>query len=135
MATTPRFTKTIQVVPIVTLTDATLVTVLATNAVDRRITQITVTSDDTVAQTLNLYLGDGVTDMLVGAVSIPAASGQAVATPAIDIMTALTAVFKEFDPTGLPIANIASGVVIKAKMVAITATKKVYVRVKAELYD
>ena len=135
MATSPRFTKTIQAVPIVTLTDTTLTTVLATSATDRRITQITATSDDTSAQTLTLYISDGITDMLMGAVSIPAASGQAIATPAIDVMTALTSVFKEFDPTGLPIANIAAGVTIKAKMVAITGGKKVYIRVKAELYD
>ena len=135
MATSPRFTKTIQVVPIVVLTDTTLTSVLATSATDRRITQITATSDDTSAQTLNLYINDGTTDMLVGAVSIPAASGQAAATPAIDIMSALPAVFKELDPMGLPISNIAAGVSLKAKAVAITGGKKIYVRVKAELYD
>ena len=135
MATSPRFTKTIQVVPIAVLTDTTLTTVLATSATDRRITGITCTSDDTSAQVLNLYINDGVTDMLVGAVSIPAASGQAAATPAIDIMSALPAVFKELDPMGLPISNIAAGVSLKAKAVAITGGKKIYVRVKAELYD
>ena len=135
MATSPRFTKTIQVVPIVVLTDTTLTTVLATSATDRRITQITATSDDSAPQVLNLYINDGVTDMLVGAVSIPAASGQAAATPAIDIMSALPAVFKELDPMGLPISNIAAGVSLKAKAVAITGGKKIYVRVKAELYD
>ena len=136
MATSPRFTKTIQAVPIVKLADATLTTVLANDpANDRRITQITVTSDDTSAQTVGFYVSDGTTDMLVGVVSIPGSSGQAAATPAIDIMSALTSVFREFDPTGMPIANIAKGISIKAKAGAITAGKFIYVRVKAELYD
>jgi len=134
MATSPRMTKTIQAVPIVTLTDTTITTVLATSAYDRRVTQITITSDDS-AQTVNLYISDGVTDMLVGAVAITGLAGQAAATPAIDVMSTLTSVFKEIDPTGLPISNVAAGISLKAKAVAITGGKKIYVRVKAELYD
>lgn len=135
MATSPRFTKTIQVVPIVVLTDTTLTTALATSTYDRRITQITVTSDDTSPQNLGVYVSDGTTDMLLGVVAIPAASGQAAATPAVDILSTLTTVFKEIDPTGLAIANVAAGAIIKVKAAAITGGKKIYVRVKAELYD
>ena len=135
MATSPRFTKTVVRVPRVEITDTTLTTVYAANATyDTRITGITVSCDDSSAQTLKFYVNDGTNDVQVGFVSIPITAGTAT-NQAVGIIASLPGVFREKDSNGVTILNLPIGGSLKVQMAAVTGGKKFWVFIKAELYD
>lgn len=136
MATSPRFSKTVVAVPVVQITDTTLTTILAPNAsFDSRITGVNIMTDDTAINNATLYISDGVTDCPVGNIPIPAGSGVTVSIPAVGMMASLPNVFRERDANGVTVLNLPKGNSLKIKMSAVTGGKKVFVLVKAELYD
>lgn len=136
MATSPRFSKTVVSVPIVEIADTTLTTVLAANAnYDTRVTGINISTDDTAINNATLYISDGIKDCPVGNLPIPAGSGITVSILAVGIIASLPNVFRERDANGITILNLPKGNSLKIKMSAVTALKKVFVLVKAELYD
>jgi hypothetical protein len=136
MATAPRFTKTVVAVPVITITDTTLTTALASNATyDQRVTGVNISTDDTSAQNAALFISDSITDFPVGTVAIPIGSGITVAVPSVGMIASLPAVFREKDSNGITILNLPKGNSLKVKMAAVTGGKKFYVLVKAELYD
>jgi hypothetical protein len=136
MATSPRFTKTVVAVPIKTITDTTLTTVLAANAsYDQRVTGVNISTDDSSAQNATLYISDGSTDYPAGTVAITIGAGVTVAVPAIGMIASLPAVFREKDSNGVTILNLPKGSSLKVKIAAVTGGRKFYVLVKAELYD
>lgn len=136
MATSPRFTKTVVAVPVVTITDTTLTTVYAANAnYDTRITGVNISTDDTAANNAALYISDGATDYPAGTVPVTIGAGITVSVAAIGMIASLPAVFREKDANGITILNLPKGSLLKVKMSAVTGGKKYYVLVKAELYD
>ena len=135
MASTPTFTKTIGS-QITSLSNTNLTTVLTADATyARRITGISVTSDDTSAQTITLYISDAVTDMPVGAVSVAIGAGTVAGTLETGLIATFTTVFRERDATGLTILNLPATYLIKARLTALTGGKTFYVLVKYEKYD
>jgi hypothetical protein len=136
MSTAPRFTKTVVAVPVVEITDTTLTTIYAANAVnDSRITGVNISTDDTSAQNATLYISDGTKDYTAGTVPVTIGAGVTVSVPAIGMIASLPAVFREKDSNGVTILNLPKGSSLKLKMAAVTGGKKFYVLVKAELYD
>lgn len=85
------------------------------------ITGINVTSDDTSAVVLNVYLNDGATDYLLGAINVPTLSGTDGSAPAVE----------GCDPAFIPFfaggqARLKTGYSIKAgPQAAVTAAKTV----------
>lgn len=136
MATAPRFTKTIVAVPVVKITSTDLTVIYAANATyDSRITGINISSDDTSAQNASLFISDGTNDYPAGTVPVTIGAGVTVSVPAIGMIAALSAVFREKDSNGLTILNLPKGNSLKVKMAAVTGGKTFTVLVKAELYD
>lgn len=107
-------------VKIVPADTTTLKTVLTAGAVATVIKNIFVSSTDTSAKDLKVYITRGGVDYLLGMVSIPANSGNTNALPTINLMTSnnLQAAFK-MDNDGNKTLELLTGDVLK---VAVTAT-------------
>ena len=136
MATQPRFSKTVVAVPNVQIIDVTLTTIYAVNAnFDSRITGVNISTDDTAINNATLYISDGIIDYPAGNLPIPAGAGVTVSILPVGMIASLPTVFREIDNNGVSVLNLPKGNSIKIKMSAVTATKKVFILIKAELYD
>lgn len=100
------------------------------NAADANLIWLSITSTDTAANDILLYLNDGSTDYLIGHIDVPALAGSDGSTPAVNGLNSTNLPFLLLDDTGsnryLPLDG---GCVLKATVrVAVTATKQITIR-------
>lgn len=136
MATQPRYTKSLakQRTSINSSGDPVAIwTADETN--DLIIKKIMVSSDDSSAQTLELYLNDGTNDDLMGKVEIPITAGTDASKPPVDVVAELPELFSEMDNANNPCLMLPAGCALKAKMAAVTSGKVFKIWVFAEKYD
>src|SRR5687768_3099020 len=126
--TTPIFTDSVEtavqdIVAADTTTPQTLVTAGADGA---RVYSVSIATDDTAAIEYSLYLQrDGAgTNFLLGTKSVPAASGNAAASPAVDLLD--SAYIKLLDADGTLILG-GTDVLKVAARTTVTAAKTTYV--------
>lgn len=112
-----------QILPADTTTKITLLTG-GTNG--SKLETLTVSSTDTSARDLLLWLTSGGTDYLLTTVSIPASSGSTNALPAVDMLRSAQIPGLSFDANGNRIMYVANGAVLKMSVgVTVTAAKAV----------
>lgn len=104
----------------------TPVTVYTASTNDAVLKSIIVTSTDTSAVNLQVFVDDGTTVGLLGTVRIPAASGTDGATASVDLLNSSLLPGLPMDMNGRRILPLQAGYILKvAPLVAITATKQV----------
>lgn len=108
------------IVPADTTTSKTIITADATNG--SILTGISVTSDDSAARNLGLYIGLGGVDYLVGTIAVPALSGTDGATPAVNLLSLGS--IPGLNPDG-SLALPPGAIVRVASTATITAAKKI----------
>lgn len=109
--------------------------VYTASANDAVIKSITVTSTDTSAVNLQLFVDDGTTVGLLGTVRIPAASGTDGATATFDILNSSLLPGLPVDLNGRKILPLKAGYILKAApLVAITSAKQVDIFSSVEEY-
>lgn len=136
MATQPRYTNSLAKQR--TAFDATgdpVAIWTADAANDVIVKKIMVSSTDTSAQTLLLYLNDGSNDDLMSAIEIPITAGTEKPTPVVDLVAELPELFSEMDNANNACLMLPKGCALKAKMAAVTSGKAFKVWVFAEKYD
>ena len=118
------------------ITDATATTILAADSVnEQRVSAITVSTIDTADHDLTLYINDGSVDFQLGIVKIPLSSGNTNAIFPVDVIAALSTVFREKDNAGISFFNLKKGYSLKAKLSAVTSAKSYNVLVMGAKYD
>jgi hypothetical protein len=83
--------------------------ILDTNASDRRIYGMSITSTDAGAQTVKIHLNNGVTSYQVFTLNVPLSSGNSTSVASVDIMGSVygASVFqKQRDANGVPYFNL-----------------------------
>lgn len=114
-----------------------LVTVYTAGSNDAVVKSLVVTSSDSSARTLNIYINNGTYDYLLAAITIPATSGGASGgtTVNVDILGSQYFLGLPFDQSGKPVLPLQTGYVLKAGVqVAVTAAKTVTVSAIVEEY-
>jgi hypothetical protein len=95
-----------------------------------KIESISITSDDTAAKVLNVYMNVGGTDYRVGTINVPAGAGtDAAATPAVSMLESSSMMpWVRRDSNGRGYLYLASGNILKvAAQATLTAGKTIYV--------
>lgn len=94
--------------------------ILAADATyDRRIYGISCTSTDTAANTVKIFLHDGVSSFQIFTINIPLSSGNTTSAAAIDIFGSslgASAFTKQRDANGVPYFNLPAGWKIRASI-------------------
>lgn len=128
MTATPIFPQTIinpsvQILP----ADTTALKTIATaGANGTRIDRLWVASTDTAARDLQLYVTISAVDYLIATISIPANSGFTNAVPNVGVFEATNFASCALDTNGNKILFLASGSVLKAKVLTtVTAAKAI----------
>lgn len=106
----------------------TLVTVWTAGANDGVLKSFGVTSTDTAARILQVFIniGGGGTDLLAGSVKIPIASGSDGATAAVDVLRSALVSWLSCDAYGNKVFNAEAGTTIKVSTTtAITSAKTI----------
>ncbi len=127
---TPIFPQTVRnaAVAFANADGTTLKSVIAGGSNGTQINAITVSSTDSTARDLKLWINNGTTDFLLGTVSIVGSSGNTNALAAIDIMRSTMVPGLAFDALGNRVLFIASGWTLKASMgAAVTSSQTVAV--------
>lgn len=130
MTATPVFPQTIQSVAtkFVPADTTTLKTIFTPGANGSLINRIWITSTDTSARDFQLYVTISGTDYILGTLSIPANSGNTNAVPQVGVFESSQFPNMFLDNNGNKIMRLASGSVLKAKMLSsITSAKEVSV--------
>jgi hypothetical protein len=110
-----------------------LVTLFTAGANDTTVKAINVQSTDTVARVLQLWVNDGTTDFLLGAVNIPLRSGDTGAVAAIDLLGGTLLPSLPYDANGKRIIPLPAGYILKVNsQVAVSATREITVVCMAE---
>lgn len=114
---------------------STLKTVFTAGANDSVVKAINVVSDDTSARVLNLYINNGTTDFLIGAVSIPITSGTTGAIATVDLLGGTLMPSLPYDANGKRVLPLPATYVVKVStQTTVTAAKTVTVSLMAEDY-
>jgi len=86
-----------------------------------------------VARVLQLWVNDGTTDFLLGAVNIPLRSGDTGAVAAIDLLGGTLLPSLPYDANGKRIIPLPAGYILKVNsQVAVSATREITVVCMAE---
>ena len=103
--------------------DGTSLQTLLTAGTDgARINMISAVSDDTAEMIVDLYINDGVTDFLIGSVTVPTLSGTDGSTPSVSLLNSTSLPYLGDDLS----LFLEGGNILKAAVqTAVTATKKV----------
>jgi hypothetical protein len=110
-----------------------LVTLFTAGANDTTVKAINVQSTDTVARVLQLWVNDGTTDFLLGAVTIPLNSGNTGAVAAIDLLGGTLLPSLPYDANGKRILPLPAGYILKVNsQVTVSATREITVVCMAE---
>jgi hypothetical protein len=111
----------VQILPADTTTLKTLVTAGADGTI---VSRILVTSTDTSAKDLALYVTISAVDYLIGTVAIPANSGFTNAVPTVGLFDATQIPSLQIDNNGNKYLQLGTGAVLKVKVLtAVTAAK------------
>lgn len=117
--------KAVQILPADT---TSLKTLFTAGLNDSDVKAITVTSDDTSVRVVKLYITRSGTDYQLGAVSIPAASGNDGSAPAVDLINSTILPGLPIDSAGKRYLSLSYGDVLKvATTTTVTAAKTVTV--------
>lgn len=112
-----------------------LKTLFTAGANDSVVKAINVQSTDTAARIVNLYVNDGSTDFLLGAVNIPLSSGNTGAVATVDLLGGTLLPSLPYDANGKRIIPLPAGYVLKVSVqVAVTAAREITVVCMAEDY-
>lgn len=136
-STNLNFTQTLKLsgVKILPADTTALKTLFTAGANDAVVKAINVQSTDTAARVLNLYVNDGSTDYLLGAVNIPLNSGNTGAAATIDLLGGTLMPSLPYDANGKRILPLPAGYVLKvSSQTAVTAAKEITVVCMAEDY-
>lgn len=113
-----------------TLTSSTTIntpaTIFTAGANDSVLKSLNMTSTDTSARTVQLFVnvGGAGTDRLIGSFSIPAGAGSDPAVQAYDVMRSLYMPFLSYDAFGNKVMNLKAGTTVKVSVpVALTSAK------------
>jgi hypothetical protein len=87
-------------------------------------TFIATNTDSTNTQVLQIYLVISSVNYLIGSISVPLSSGNTIAAPAINVLTALTGLPK--DSNGNPYLYLASGTVLSCSIGIQPASAKLF---------
>lgn len=112
-----------QILPADTTTKKTIYTASANDAV---LKSLNVTSTDTAAMNVALYVNDGTADRLLGTINVPALSGFNGTAPAVDMLNGTQIPGLAFDQNGKRILSLKAGAIVKvAVLVTVTAAKQI----------
>lgn len=112
-----------------------LKTVYTAGSNDSVIKSLQVASDDTTARVLNVYINNGSTDYLLGAVSVAIASGTNGTTAAVDLLGGTLMPALPYDANGKRVLPLPAGYVLKvSSQTTVTAAKTVTITAMAEDY-
>jgi hypothetical protein len=113
----------------------TLKTLFTAGTDDSVVKAINVQSTDTAAKIVNLYVNDGTTDFLIGAVNIPLRSGDTGTAATIDLLGGTLMPSLPYDANGKRILPLPAGDSLKVSVQAtVTAAKEITVVCMAEDY-
>ena len=114
---------------------STLKTVYTAGSNDSVIKSLQVASDDTTVRVLNVYINNGSTDYLLGAVSVAIASGTNGTTAAVDLLGGTLMPALPYDANGKRVLPLPAGYVLKvSSQTTVTAAKTVTITAMAEDY-
>jgi hypothetical protein len=103
------------------------------NPEDAIVKVLSVVSTDTAARVLDLYVNDGVTDVPIGSVNIPALSGTNGTALSVDLLSGAVITGFGYDSTAKRVLQMEVGHTLKvAVQVAVTAGKQITVACIAE---
>lgn len=113
----------------ITSADGTnLKTIYTSGSNDAVVKSVNVVSDDTAARVINLYIGDGTTDTLIGAVNIPVSSGSNGTVASVDLLSGVLISGLAYDGAGKRILPLQAGYTLKiSSQTAVTAAKTISV--------
>jgi hypothetical protein len=113
----------------------TLKTLFTAGTNDSVVKAINVQSTDTAARVVNLYVNDGTTDFLIGAVNVPLNSGNTGAVAAIDMLGGTLLPSLPYDSNGKRILPMPAGYVLKvSSQTTVTSAREITVVCMAEDY-
>jgi hypothetical protein len=116
--------------------DGTNTKILVTGGIDDSIISvITITSSDSADKTIELLIGDGLADALIGFVGIPANTGSNGVLNPINGLSNSSILGKKIDESGNPYILLAAGSTLKARArTAVTAAATISVQLTVEDY-
>lgn len=110
------------IAPADTTTKKTLYTASANDAV---LKSLTITSTDTAAQNVQIFVNDGTADRLLGTINVPANSGNNGTVASVDGLTGNMLPGLSFDQNGKRILPMKVGHILKvSSLVTVTAAKQ-----------
>jgi hypothetical protein len=136
-STSLNFTQSLKLtgVKILPADTTTLKTLFTAGANDSVVKAINVQSTDTAARVVNLYVNDGTTDFLVGAVNIPLNSGNTGAVAAIDLLGGTLLPSLPYDSNGKRVLPLPAGYVLKvSSQTTVTSAREITVVCMSEDY-
>ena len=131
------FTQSIKLsgVKILPADTTALKTLFTAGSDDSVVKAINVQSTDTAARVVNLYVNDGTTDFLIGAVNIPLSSGNTGAVATIDLLGGTLLPSLPYDANGKRILPLPAGYIVKvSSQTTVTATREITFVLMAENY-
>lgn len=136
-STTLNFTQNVKLsgVKILPADTTTLKTLFTAGTDDSIVKAINVQSTDTAARVVNLYVNDGTTDFLIGAVNVPLNSGNTGAVAAIDLLGGTLLPSLPYDANGKRILPLPAGYIVKvSSQTTVTAAREITFVLMAENY-
>jgi hypothetical protein len=136
-STNLNFTQSVKLsgVKILPADTTTLKTLFTAGTDDSIVKAINVQSTDTAARVVNLYVNDGTTDFLIGAVNVPLNSGNTGAVAAIDLLGGTLLPSLPYDANGKRILPLPAGYVVKvSSQTTVTAAREITFVLMAEDY-
>jgi len=136
-STNLNFTQSVKLsgVKILPADTTTLKTLFTAGTDDSIVKAINVQSTDTAARVVNLYVNDGTTDFLIGAVNVPLNSGNTGAVAAIDLLGGTLLPSLPYDANGKRILPLPAGYVVKvSSQTTVTAAREITFVLMAENY-
>ena len=136
-STNLNFTQSIKLsAAVITPTETTTAqTVFTAGSNDAVVKAINVASTDTAARVLSLFVNDGVSDILIGRVNIPANSGNNGTAATVDLLGGTLMPSLPYDANGKRILPLPAGYVLKAgTTTTVTSAQSITVTAISEDY-
>ena len=136
-STTLNFTQNIKLsgVKILPADTTALKTLFTAGSEDSVVKAINVQSTDTAARVVQLWVNDGVTDFMIGAVNIPLRSGDTGTAATIDLLGGTLMPSLPYDASGKRILPLPAGYILKVNSQAtVTAAREITFVCMAEDY-
>jgi hypothetical protein len=122
----------VSILPADTTTLKTLYTAGANDAV---VKAINISSTDTTARNVGLYINNGVSDFLIGVVNVPITAGDTGAVASVDVLASALIPSLPLDQNGKRVLPMQATYILKVgALVAVTAAKEIDVTCVAEEY-